>query len=136
MKIEEKIKFLNKNTPIVNTFNKDTVVNCMHCNETYYAYECSIEDNKILCKHIINCDGSIIDWIVKNKKKSISINKKTNNKNNKKIKFIPADEHTMTYKVRGNTPRPSAARNYMWLKHNKKWIAIDKKNEAKKTQNN
>ena len=72
MKIEEKIKFLNKNTPIVNTFNKDTVVNCMHCNETYYAYECSIEDNKILCKHIINCDGSIIDWIVKNKKKSIS----------------------------------------------------------------
>ncbi len=43
MKIEEKIKFLNKNTPIVKTFNKDTVVNCMHCKETYYAYECIIE---------------------------------------------------------------------------------------------
>ena len=130
MKIEEKIKFLNKNTPIVNAFNKDTVVSCMNCKETYYAYECIIEDNKILCKDIINCDGSIIDWIVKNKKKPISINKKTNNKNNNKIKFIPLDEQTMTYKVRGNTPRPSEAKKYMWLKHNKKWIAINKKNKT------
>ena len=69
MKIEDKIKFLNKNTPIKNTFNKDTVVHCIHCKDNYYAYECSIENNQILCKDIINCDGSIIDWVVKNKKK-------------------------------------------------------------------
>tara|TARA_B100001093_G_scaffold491316_1_gene531266 strand:- start:2562 stop:2972 length:411 start_codon:yes stop_codon:yes gene_type:complete len=129
MSIEEKIKFLNKNTPIKNTFDKDTVVHCIHCKDNYYAYECSIENNQILCKDIINCDGSIIDWVVKNKKKI----KPSNKKNNKKVKFIAIDDYTMTYKVRGNTPRPADARRYMWLKHNKKWNAIYKKNESKKT---
>jgi|14_taG_2_1085336.scaffolds.fasta_scaffold180676_2 hypothetical protein len=60
----------------------------------------------------------------------VNITELSNKKDN--IRFIPVDEHTMTYKVRGNTARPSDARRYFWCKTYKKWNVIEKINNKNK----